>query len=180
MNIIETNIKGAFIIENNFFCDDRGKFLKLYNNEIFEKFNLNTEFKESYFSISNKDVIRGMHFQIPPFEHEKLVSVISGKILDVIIDLRKDSKTYGKYFEILLSSENTKSIYIPKGVAHGFKSLEDNTIVLYSVTSVYNKECDYGIKYDSFNFNWNVKDPILSNRDKNFEILEKFLEKEVF
>lgn len=180
MEILETKLEGVYIIKNRIFQDQRGKFIKTYHKDDFKKLGLCTDFQESYFSVSNKDVIRGMHFQIPPFEHEKLVYVAKGKVLDVIVDLRKNSKTKGQYIEVELSEENGYSIYIPKGLAHGFKSLEDNTIMIYNVATVYNQDCDYGIKYDSFGFDWKCENPILSQRDKKFETLEEFLEKEVF
>lgn len=180
MEILETKLEGVYIIKNRIFQDQRGKFIKTYHKDDFKKLGLCTDFQESYFSVSNKDVIRGMHFQIPPFEHEKLVYVAKGKVLDVIVDLRKNSKTKGQYIEVELSEENGYSIYIPKGLAHGFKSLEDNTIMIYNVATIYNQDCDYGIKYDSFGFDWKCENPILSERDKRFETLEEFLEKEVF
>lgn len=180
MEIIKTELEGVFIIKNKIFQDERGIFIKTYNKNEFEKNNLCIEFKESYFSISNKDVIRGMHFQLPPFEHEKLVYVAKGKVLDVIVDLRKNSKTLGKYISLELSEENGYSVYIPKGLAHGFKALEDGSIMVYNVATVYNSESDYGIRWDSFGFDWKTEEPILSARDKKFESMNDFLKKEVF
>ena len=180
MEIIKTDLDGVFIIKNKIFQDERGTFIKTFNKEEFEKNNLCTQFNESYFSISNKDVIRGMHFQLPPFEHEKLVYVTKGKILDVVVDLRKNSKTLGKSINLELSEENGYSIYIPKGLAHGFKSLENGTTTIYNVATVYNPENDYGIKWDSFEFDWQIATPIISIRDKNFETMNDFLKKEVF
>lgn len=180
MELVKTDLEGVFIIKNKIFKDERGKFIKTYHEEDFKENNLNTDFKESYFSVSDKNVIRGMHFQLPPFDHEKLVYVAKGEVLDVILDLRKDSKTKGKSISINLSEENGYSIYIPKGLAHGFKSLEDGTIMVYNVGTVYNAEADYGVKYDSFGFNWEIENPIMSKRDKTFEDLKTFLEKEVF
>lgn len=180
MEIIKTEIEGVFIIKNKIFQDERGKFIKIYPKEEFKKMGLSTEFEESYFSVSNKNVIRGMHFQLPPFDHEKLVYVSKGKVLDVILDLRKNSKTLGKAISIELSEENGYSVYIPKGLAHGFKSLEDGTIMTYNVTTVYNQQSDYGIRWNSFSFDWELEEPVMSERDKNFEGLEEFLKKEVF
>lgn len=178
--LIQTNLEGVYIIKNKIFSDNRGKFIKTYHEEEFKKLGLCTDFKESYFSISNKNVIRGMHFQLPPKDHEKLVYVAKGKVKDIIVDLRSNSKTKGEYIEVELSAENGYSIYIPKGLAHGFRAVEDNTIMVYNVATVYNQEYDYGIKYDSFGYDWNIENPVLSNRDKNFESLEEFLKKEVF
>lgn len=169
VNIIKTKIEGVIIIEYPTFTDIRGKFRKLYNNDDFMELELNSIFKESYYSISDREVIRGMHFQLPPFEHDKLVTVQKGSILDVILDLRKKSMTFGKYLSIELSGRNGKSLFIPKGLAHGFKSLEDGTITLYNVSTVYNSNSDYGIKYDSFGFDWECEKPILSERDLSFD-----------
>lgn len=180
MELIKTELEGVFIIKNNIFKDIRGKFIKTYHKLDFEKNNLCTDFQESYFSVSDKNVIRGMHFQLPPDDHEKLVYVAKGKILDVILDLRKESKTFGKYISIELSDENGYSVYIPRGLAHGFKSLEDGSIMVYNVSTVYSSKCDYGVKWDSFGFDWDIENPIMSERDKNFETFEEFSKKEVF
>uniref|UniRef100_UPI0035632619 dTDP-4-dehydrorhamnose 3,5-epimerase family protein n=1 Tax=Ilyobacter sp. TaxID=3100343 RepID=UPI0035632619 len=115
MKLIKTELKGVFIIETFHAEDERGSFTKTYNKKFFKENKLCSKFKESYYSVSKKDVIRGMHFQLPPHDHEKLVYVIKGKIIDVILDLRKKSETYGKYISIELSEENRHSIYIPKG-----------------------------------------------------------------
>lgn len=180
MEIISTEISGVYIIKNRIFKDERGTFIKTFHKEEFKKNNLCDEFKESYFSVSQKNVIRGMHFQLPPNDHEKLVYVAKGKVLDVILDLRKESKTFGKSISIELSEENGYSIYIPKGLAHGFKSLEDNTIMVYNVTTVYNQESDYGILWNSFQFDWKAINPIMSERDKSFETLAEFSKKDIF
>lgn len=171
VNIIKTKIEGVVIIEYPIFTDVRGKFRKLYNKDDFRELELNCGFKESYFSISHKDVIRGMHFQLPPHEHSKLVTVQKGSIIDVVLDLRNGSSTFGEHISIELSEINGKSIYIPKGLAHGFRSLEDGTITLYNVSSVYNSKSDYGIRYDSFGFDWGCKKPVLSDRDLSFKKL---------
>ena len=165
ISAIDTDFEGLKIIETNNFLDERGLFHKFFSKENFAALGLDTDFKESYYSINKKSVIRGMHFQIPPADHTKLVYVTSGKIIDVCLDIRKNSKTYGKAFSVKLSGETAKCIYIPKGFAHGFVSLEDNTCVHYLQTTCYNKECDKGISYDSFGYDWGVKNPIVSARD---------------
>ena len=174
MKIKKTVIHDVYILETKLFDDKRGKFVKIFNFDSFKKFGLKTDFVESYYSISQKNVIRGMHFQVQPVEHDKLVYVSNGKIIDVVLDIRKNSGTFGKYINIELSADNGYCVYIPVGCAHGFISLEDNTIVTYMQTSVYNSECDKGIKYNSFGFNWNCENPILSERDKNFPNLKDF------
>lgn len=169
MRIIETKIEGLEFLEPIVFEDPRGKFIKTFNDDFFKENGLDIEIKETYYSISHKDVIRGMHFQTPPHDHLKLVYVPSGKIIDVVLDIRKGSPTYGKFFEIELSSDNARVLIIPKGLAHGFKSLEDNTNVTYMQTSSYAPECDRGIRYDSFSYDWNITIPKISDRDKEFK-----------
>lgn len=168
MKIIQTAIPGLQILEPRVFEDTRGKFIKTFNDTFFKENGFDIQIKETYFSISHNDVLRGMHFQIPPHDHLKIVYVPAGKIIDVVLDIRKGSPTYGKSFEIELSGENAKALIIPKGLAHGFKSLEDNTNVSYMQTSGYAPECDAGIKYDSFNHDWNINNPKMSDRDKTF------------
>lgn len=175
MECVKTALQGVFLIKNKLLTDIRGSFTKTINCDTFVQNGLATEYKESYFSVSNKNVIRGMHFQIPPCDHEKLVYVTNGKIFDVVLDLRTKSESYGKYISIELSYENGFALYIPKGLAHGFKSLADNSVAVYNVTSVYNKDADCGIKWDSFGFDWNVTDPIISSRDQNFVSLKSFI-----
>lgn len=180
MKLIKTEIEGVFIIENFHASDDRGSFTKTYHKEFFQKNELCTDFRESYFSVSKKNVIRGMHFQLPPHDHEKLVYVAKGEVIDVILDLRKESRTYGKAISIILNESNQRSVYIPKGLAHGFKSIQDNTIMIYNVSTVYNNKSDFGICYDSFNFNWEVESPIISDRDKALITFEEFKDSNPF
>ena len=176
MEIHKTDFDGVYIINNFNSSDDRGLFTKIFNKRFFYENDIEFEIRESYYSISHKNVIRGMHFQLPPHDHEKLVYVSRGEILDVILDLRKQSKTYKKYMSILLSDQNKKSLFIPKGFAHGFKSLEDKTTTIYNVSSEYDKIADRGIKYDSFGFNWEVSNTVISERDNSFDTLNKFNE----
>ena len=180
MTLEETKLKGVYIINNFNANDDRGVFVKTFNKSAFKEVNIDFEIRESYFSISNKNVIRGMHFQLPPSDHEKLIYVPYGSIKDVVVDLRKNSLTYKKFITIELSAINKKSIFIPKGLAHGFKSLENNTITVYNVASEYKANLDSGIKFDSFGFNWNITKPILSKRDMEFMNLDMFDKKNPF
>lgn len=176
MTFEETKIEGVFIINNFNAIDDRGAFVKTFNKNLFKENKIDFEIRESYYSISNKDVIRGMHYQLPPQDHEKLVYVVVGEIIDVVVDLRKSSSTYKKYISVKLSAENKKSIFIPKGLAHGFKSLVDDTITIYNVATEYSKNNDAGFRYDSFGFDWNIDRPILSERDCSFNTLKEFNE----
>ncbi|MDD3744180.1 MAG: dTDP-4-dehydrorhamnose 3,5-epimerase family protein [Lentimicrobiaceae bacterium] len=169
MRIEETFISGLKLIHLKEFKDQRGSFIKVFNEEFFKENGLETNFKESYYSISAKNVIRGMHFQVPPAEHTKLVYLNSGSILDVVLDLRKDSQTFGQYFSVELTVSNPVLIYIPIGCAHGFLSLEDNSMVTYLQTTCYHPTFDCGIRYDSFGYNWPVDNPIISQRDGGFK-----------
>jgi dTDP-4-dehydrorhamnose 3,5-epimerase len=119
-------------------------------------------------------VIRGMHFQLPPHQHSKIVFCPRGAILDVILDLRKEQKTYGQYFKVELSAANHKALYIPEGFAHGFKALTDDSLTCYFVSSQYHKEADTGIRYDSFGMNWDEESPVVSPRDLSFAELSGF------
>jgi len=174
MEIIQTAIEGLLILQPKVFQDTRGKFIKIFSDDFFKEHGLNIAIKESYFSLSNRDVIRGMHFQTPPFDHVKVVYVPYGKILDVVVDLRKESPTYGEHYSLELSAENAKVLIIPKGLAHGFKSLENNTNVTYMQTTGYAPENDEGIRYDSFGFDWECAAPSLSQRDLSFVALKDF------
>lgn len=167
MNKLETNIQDVFIIENDLIKDNRGTFLKVFNKDIFKKLELPSTFNEKFYSTSIKDVIRGMHFQIPPYAHEKIIFVPKGKINDIVLDIRKESPTYGKYFMTELSEYNNRSIFIPKGCAHGFLSKEKYNLVVYMQTSVYNPNADSGIRYNSFGFDWGIDNPIISQKDLN-------------
>lgn len=180
MKIIDTPIAGLKILEPRIFKDSRGKFIKTFTDEFFKENNLNIEIKETYYSISHKDVIRGMHFQTPPYDHIKIVYVPAGKIIDVVLDIRKNSSTFGQYFSTELSSDNGKVLIIPQGLAHGFKSLEDNTNVTYMQTTVYAPNNDAGIKYNSFGFDWQCDVPKLSERDSSFQLLNEFVSPFVF
>ena len=173
MNFIETNFDELYLIKDYSIADIRGSFNKPYNLDFFNQNNILESPEEFFFSISTKNVIRGMHFQIPPFDSYKIVSCINGEILDVVLDLRLSSKTFGKSFSIKLN--NKQSIFIPKGFAHGFLSLEENTIVTYLQSKVYNKETDKGIYYNSFGFNWNIVNPIINSRDEHLIDFNSFI-----
>lgn len=174
MQITATKIAGVFEIELPRFEDLRGSFIKSFHLPSLEAQGLHFDLKESYFSFSKKNVIRGMHFQLPPHDHEKIVFCPQGKILDVIVDIRKDSATFGQHVALELSRENHKAVYIPKGCAHGFLSLENDAMTYYLVSSAYHPDSDTGILYNSFGKDWTVKNPIVSERDLSFTALEEF------
>lgn len=167
------DISGLFHIETIPFVDERGIFVKTFHQEIFEEFKIENNFKEEYYSISHKNVLRGMHFQLPPYDHAKMVYCTRGRIIDVALDLRKHSGTFGKY-KIIELSEGSGVVFIPRGFAHGFLSIEESSTVCYKVETIYNKEHDSGILWNSFGLNWPSLNPILSNRDKNFIHFKNF------
>lgn len=170
----DTGFAGCFELQGNIFKDGRGTFLKTYHNENFEKMDLRTDWKEEYYSISGKNVVRGMHFQTPPAAHAKLVYCLHGEVLDVVVDLRVDSPTYLKARSFRLSPGRGNSIYIPVGMAHGFLSLTEGSVMQYKVTSIYSAEHDAGLSWDSIDFEWPVERPIVSERDKQHVPLASF------
>ncbi len=174
MKKIATDFDGLFILETNNFQDERGGFQKLYNYDFFKENGLDCDFKEFYYSVNKANVVRGMHFQTPPFDHTKVVYVSKGRIKDVVVDIRKKSATYGKCFSIELDDKRGKYLYIPKGFAHGFVSLEEGSIVNYAQTTCYSKEHDCGIDAMSIGFDWEVENPIRSGRDLTFETIRDY------
>ena len=167
MKINKTFIEDLLIIEPQLFKDERGFFYESYNKNNLDKV-INIVFVQDNESKSNRGVIRGLHFQAPPFEQTKLVRCISGNILDVAVDLRTNSKTYGKSFSIELSSENNKQLFVPKGFAHGFLVLSEDAIVNYKVDNFYNPKYDSGIIWNDkdLSIDWNLDlKPILSKKD---------------
>ena len=165
MKINKTFIEDLLIIEPQLFKDERGFFYESYNKN---NLDINIVFVQDNESKSYKGVIRGLHFQAPPFEQTKLVRCVSGNILDVAVDLRTNSKTYGKSFSIELSSENNKQLFVPKGFAHGFQVLSEIAIVSYKVDNYYNPDSDSGIIWNDkdLSIDWNLDlKPILSNKD---------------
>lgn len=171
MELINTNLEGVIEVNNRIFEDHRGFFVKTFHEDVFKAAGLEYDFKESFYSISKKNVLRGMHFQTSPADHAKLVYVTQGEVLDVVVDIDQKSETFGQYFSTNLSLENGKSLYIGKGFAHGFLTLSETATVVYLTTTVHSPLHDTGIRWDSFAFDWGIERPILSDRDKNFSLL---------
>ena len=170
MKIVNTKFQGLKVIKGINYYDSRGYFRETFKNSFFQ----NKKFIFLCLSKSKKNVIRGLHHQ-KKFSQDKFVSVVKGKIFDVVVDLRKKSKTYGKYFSCILSEKNVKSIYIPSGFAHGFCALEKENYIIYSCTQYRNANSEIGIKYNDKNLkiNWPIKKPIISKKDKfNYSFLE--------
>ncbi|MGD1089574.1 MAG: dTDP-4-dehydrorhamnose 3,5-epimerase [Verrucomicrobiota bacterium] len=179
---METHIKihseplpGARVIEPRVFEDGRGNFVKTFHQSDFAALGMNFQPREEYFSTSRRGVVRGMHFQLPPHDHEKLVYCIRGAVLDVVLDLRKTSSSHGQSASVELSAANHCLFFVPRGVAHGFLSLHDDTIMIYKTSTVHAPAHDSGIRWDSFGFSWPVKTPILSDRDRSFPPLADFI-----
>ena len=168
MEIIKTSIEGLLIIKPDVFRDERGYFFESYNKERFAKEGLTMNFVQDNESKSSKGVLRGLHFQKPPFAQGKLVRVVKGAVMDVAVDLRKDSPTYGKWESVILSEENKLQFWIPEGFAHGFVTLENDTIFNYKCTNIYNKESEGSLLWNDpdINIDWKIDDPILSEKDK--------------
>ena len=166
MKLIETKIKGCLIIEPEVFFDDRGFFLESYNKKKFEEIVGKTNFVQDNHSSSSRGTLRGLHFQ-RKFPQGKLVRVLSGEVLDVAVDLRKNSRTFGHSVSVTLSSKNNKIFWIPPGFAHGFQVLSESADFLYKCTDFYHKDDQHGIRWNdnSLNINWPIKMPTLSKKD---------------
>lgn len=173
-NIKKTKIPGCFEILPEIFKDDRGAFVKIFHQDIFALNNLESHFSEEYYSFSYKSVLRGLHFQIPPLEHTKIVYCVSGEVIDAVVDLRLNSPTYGKYELFNLSATTANIIYIPPGLAHGFYVASRDAILLYKVTTVYSPEHDAGIHWNSVGIPWPDANPTISKRDINFLTFSEF------
>jgi dTDP-4-dehydrorhamnose 3,5-epimerase len=175
----DTPIAGVKIWNPPVFTDARGDFFKTFHEELFAEAGVRFVLREQFFSTSRKGVLRGMHFQAPPSEHDKIVTCLSGSALDVVVDIR-GGKDFGRAHAAMLSAENRKTLYIPAGVAHGFLALEDNTLMQYMVSSVHNPACDSGFRWDSFGFSWPVENPLVSERDRKHPGLEEWRRAAVF
>jgi dTDP-4-dehydrorhamnose 3,5-epimerase len=176
MEIKATPINDLFVIQPKIFEDERGYFYESYSKALFEKNGIITDFVQDNQSLSQKGVLRGLHFQNPPYAQGKLVRAIKGAILDVAVDLRKNSDTYGQHFDIELNETNKTMLWIPPGFAHGFLTLEDNTIFSYKCTNVYNKASEDCILWNdsTLSINWKINDPILSEKDRNGKLFNSF------
>jgi dTDP-4-dehydrorhamnose 3,5-epimerase len=174
MNLIQTPLDGCFEIRPRIFQDDRGKLVKTFHHDTFESLGLRTDFKEEYYSLSSKRVLRGLHFQIPPHDHVKCVTCLEGAIFDVALDLRKDSPTYLKHYSLELNSDLGNMLYIPSGFAHGFYVMSEQALFLNRTTSVFNAESDAGVRWDSCGIEWPDPAPVLSEKDQQMIELKDF------
>lgn len=166
-------LPGAWLIKLQRFEDIRGAFIKTFARTVFEQHEACFEMREEFYSVSNKDVIRGMHFQLPPHDHIKLVYCPVGAIEDVLLDLRS-GPGYGRVAKIRLSGDQPSLVLIPTGIAHGFRALEDNSLMVYKTSTEHAPMADAGIRWDSFGHDWGVDQPILSDRDRRHPKLDGF------
>lgn len=170
MKLISTKIRGVFVIEHKSFKDNRGSFTRLYCENVLRK-QIKFYMKQSNLSKNKKKfTLRGFHYQIGKYSENKIIRCLKGKIYDIVVDLRKSSKTYGKYISIKLNDKSNRSILLPKGCANAFLTLVDNTEILYYTSNFYNKNFERGIRYNDpfFNFKWPVKPDVISKKDKNY------------
>jgi len=172
MKFIETKLEGAYLIEPERLEDERGFFARIFCREEFEAYGLNPNVAQCNISFNKKKgTLRGMHCQIKPHEEAKLVRCTRGAIYDVIIDLRQDSPTYCQWISVELTADNYKMLYIPEGVAHGFQTLEDNTVVFYQMSELYHPECTRGVRWDdqAFGIQWPMDELILLDKDRAYK-----------
>jgi dTDP-4-dehydrorhamnose 3,5-epimerase len=167
MEIIKTPIDGLLVIKPQVFSDERGYFFESYNKQKFQEAGISEELVQDNQSLSKKGVLRGLHWQNPPFTQGKLVRVIKGAVLDVAVDLRQDSATYGQHYKIELSEENKTMFWLPAGFAHGFLALADDTIFFYKCTNLYNKESEDSLIWNDpdLKIDWGIENPLVSDKD---------------
>lgn len=174
MKFTETKLNGVFIITSDRIEDERGFFVKVFHEGLFKEQGFATEWCEEYYTISNQRVLRGLHFQVPPYDHEKLVYCTDGAVLDVVVDLRVGSLSYGKHIMIELAKDQANMVYIPRGFAHGFYVKSRFATMHYKVTTEYSPSHDTGILWNSAGIDWPDGNPVLSYRDKMFLAFSDF------
>lgn len=187
MEVSKTEIEGLLIIEPKAFADDRGFFMETYNHDRYVEAGIAETFVQDNVSVSKKGTLRGLHYQAPPFAQGKLVQVLRGSVMDVAVDIRFGSPTFGKHVSVELSAENKKQFWIPTGFAHGFIALEDDTVFSYKCTNVYSPECDRGVLWNDpqIGIVWplpesellisekDTRQPLLSDIRQEFDYIQK-------
>jgi dTDP-4-dehydrorhamnose 3,5-epimerase len=175
MEFQKTSVFGCLRLKLDLINDSRGRFLKLFQQTKFQFNDVSFQIRECFYSISNAGAIRGFHFQAPPADHDKLVICLSGRAFDVVFDLRLNSPTYNKVESLDLNTYSPIAVYIPRGCAHSFQALEDNTTILYFTNKEYSPEHDLGIRWDSVaDIKWPISNPIISVRDQSFPRWQEF------
>lgn len=180
MQLTKTPFEGLLEIKPTIFEDNRGWFFEFYNEKLFHEHGITTRFVQENQSFSRKNVIRGLHLQVPPYEQAKLVAVISGKVLDVVVDLRADSKTFGQVYSSILDDQRHNMLFVPEGFAHGFAALED-TVFFYKCSSHYHPRYETGIAWNdpSLAIDWPIDEPVISEKDSQLPFYEDFLRNSV-
>jgi len=174
MELVRLSIAGLFETRSNAVHDQRGTFVKVFHDASFRAHGLKFQAVEQYYSLSRRSVIRGLHFQSPPYGHDKLVYCVFGRVFDAVVDLRLRSPTYGQYATFELSPEHANAIFVPTGLAHGFYVQSEEAILVYSTTSEHQPTHDTGIRWDSAGIPWPTKEPIVSDRDSALPPLSEF------
>jgi len=174
MNVCVTSISDCFVVELPAYLDERGSFVKSFHDRSFRQFGLETNFPESFYTRSRQGVLRGFHFTTPPIDQVKLVTCLQGDLLDVVVDLRQGSPTFGRHVRFELSADNPISLYIGRGLGHAFYVRSKESILLYQVSTMYNPSFDSGIRWDSVGVEWPTKNPIVSDRDKALPAFSNF------
>lgn len=174
IEIAPGKIDGVLVLRPTARCDTRGRFVKTIQEDIFSKHGIPTIFAEQYYSVSAKNVLRGLHFQTPPHDHYKLVTCVEGEVFDVVVDLRRGSGTYGHHQSFELNGAGGDSVFVPSGCAHGFYVRSNSAIMLYNVGSLYAASHDAGIRWDSVDVPWPSRRPVISDRDAAFVAFAEF------
>jgi dTDP-4-dehydrorhamnose 3,5-epimerase/CDP-3, 6-dideoxy-D-glycero-D-glycero-4-hexulose-5-epimerase len=173
MQISEGTLPGVYLVKLKRYEDSRGCFVKTYSRLLFDANGAAFDMYEEFYSFSHKNVVRGMHFQLPPHDHVKIVSCLAGAVLDVLVDLRR-GPYQGKVADFLLSADEPSLLVIPKGIAHGFKALKDDSLMVYKTSTEHAPSHDSGIRWDSIDYDWGVDNPIISARDLSHPALADF------
>ena len=174
MKFSPTQLDGVLTIDTPTHADSRGEFVKFFNDEVWRAAGITFEPKEVFCSVSNSGVLRGMHFQTPPGDHAKSVFCTAGRVMDVVLDLRTGSRTFGEYACFELGLEATAGLFMPRGFAHGFLVKQAPATMTYLVDHGYDPACDMGVRWDSFGLDWGVDQPVLSERDQKHPALADF------
>lgn len=176
MPFVETGFKGLMVFEPRVFADSRGYFFESFNKQTFKDAGIDVEFVQDNESKSQRGVLRGLHYQLNPMAQSKLVRVVEGEVLDVVVDIRKGSPTFGKHYDIVLTAENKKQLFIPRGFAHGFSVLSPTCIFQYKCDNYYSKESEGGISYNDpalgINWGFDLKEAIVSDKDKTLPLFK--------
>lgn len=180
MKLSSTLLPGCFEISPKVHRDNRGTFVKTFHFETFNELGLQVNWAEEYYSISGENVLRGLHFQLPPHDHEKLVYCVEGEVLDAVVDLRVGSPTFGKHALFHLSGDKGNMLYIPRGMAHGFYSMSERTAMMYKVSTIYSPHHDTGILWSSAGIPWPTQQPVMSCRDASLPPFEEFASPFIF